>query len=378
MTPKVTVLLAVHDGEPYVRRCIETVLSQTFEDFELLVVDDASSDETPRTVASFDDGRIRVLRNEMNLGQVASLNRGLREARGELIARIDHDDWCRPARLERQVAVLDVEPGVGLVGTWLQAVDEGGQTVSWLRETIDDYAQFVYQTLIMRVYVSHPSAMYRLSPVLELGGYNEATGPAEDKDLWRRLLLAGWDAHIVPEPLVVYRLHDAQLSQTRAEYQQRVDGESQERFLAELAPGLSVHAIRLGLADDPAFWRERLDAGELLRALAAILDGARARLGLGDAEAHRLEQLTARWLLRVARRRPWRAEALALAAWSLRRIPPQHRLAAATAQVASFPLAPLRLWMRRAGRALARLPALRGARRSRVARRVYGKLVGGR
>lgn len=376
MIPRVTVLLAVHDGEPWIGDAVESVLAQTFGDLELLVVDDASSDRTLEIVEAFDDPRVRVLRNERNLGQVPSLNRGLREARGELVARLDADDRCLPVRLERQVALLDAEPEVALAGSWLELVDERGRRVGALEERLDDRARFVFQTLVMRVYVSHPAAMYRLAPVLELGGYDAATGPAEDKDLWRRLLLAGWDARIVPERLVAYRLHDAQLSQTRAGYQRQVDGESQERFLSALAPGTPVRALRLALADDEELWREPRDAAELLRALGAVLAGVRERLGLDEGETQRLEQLTAAWLLRVARRRPWRPEAVALAAWALNRVPSERRFVAATLHAISFPLAPARLGAASASRALATLPALRAARRSALARRVYGKLVG--
>lgn len=230
MTPKVTVLLAVQNGEPYVRQAVQSVLDQTFTDFELLVVDDASTDATAQIIEALDDARVRLLRNERNLGQVPSLNRGLREARGLYIARLDADDACQPSRLARQVEVLDADARVGLVGTWMEAIDERGRRLGYLRKHLDDYVDFVYHTLIMRVYVSHPSAMYRRRPVLDLGGYDEATGPAEDKDLWRKLLLERFEARIVPEPLVLYRLHDQQLSQTRAAYQREVDGASQGPF----------------------------------------------------------------------------------------------------------------------------------------------------
>ncbi len=304
MSPRVTVLLAVHDGEPYVRESVASVLDQTFQDFEFVIVDDASTDRTVELVESFRDPRIRLLRNERNLGQVPSLNRGLREARGEYVARIDHDDWCRPRRLERQVAVLDAQPDVALVGTWMDLVDEGGRPIARLRSTIADFPEFLFHTLIMRVLVSHPSAMYRREPVLRLGGYDESTGPAEDKDLWRRLALERWDARIVPEPLVVYRLHDAQLSQTRAAYQRDVDGESQERFLTALSPETPVHRLRLLLSNDAAFWTE--DGDGTLAGLDRLLADARVRLRLDDAEAGRVEQLVAGRVLEVAATRPWR------------------------------------------------------------------------
>ena len=236
MSPKVTVLLAVYNGGPYVRECVSSVVGQTFGDFEFVIVDDASTDDTIGIVESFGDPRIRLMRNERNLGQVPSLNRGLREATGEYVARIDHDDWCRPTRLERQVAVLDAQPDVALVGAWMDVVEEGGRTITRLRSTIADFVEFLFQTLTMQVLISHPAAMYRRTPVLELGGYDESTAPSEDKDLWRRLALERRDARLVPEPLVlVYRLHEAQLSQLHATYQREVDERSQERFLAALS-----------------------------------------------------------------------------------------------------------------------------------------------
>jgi hypothetical protein len=385
MSLRVTVLLAVHNGEPWIRRCVESVLAQTFTDFELLVVDDASTDATVATIESFGDERIRILVNETNRGQVPSLNRGLREARGEVVARIDADDWCLPERLERQVAVLDAEPHVGLVGTWLDAVDADGRPVDRLTARLDSFAEFVYATLIMRVYVSHPAAAYRLAPVLALGGYDESTGPAEDKDLWRRLALERWDARIVPEPLVVYRLHDRQLSQVQAAYQRDVDGRSQERFLAALAPDAPLRPLRLLLAADGDLWREPVDPRMLLAGLELLLAGARERLRLEPAEAEQVEQLVAARLLEVARTKPWRPLARALAAYALDRLPPSERRAAASAFTRARATAPVVDVVRRGARSAANaaggVPALRAleqpAKRSRLARRVYGKLVGG-
>jgi GT2 family glycosyltransferase len=382
MSPRVTVLVAVKDGEPYVREALASVLGQTFTDFELLVVDDASSDATVEIVQGLGDPRIRLLRNERNLGQVPSLNRGLREARGEIVARLDADDACRPTRLERQLAVLDAEPRVGVVGTWMEAVGEHGQRLGWLRKSLTDYVDFVYHTLIMRVYVSHPSAMYRRAPVLALGGYDVATGPAEDKDLWRKLALERWDARIVPEALVAYRLHENQLSQTQADYQRAVDGASQDRFLAELSPTTPPTPVRLLLAGDRGAWEH--DAGEALRSLELVLDGASGRLALDDGEAARLRERVVRRLLEVARARPWHPGARAVAAYALERLPPGERAGARAGHVAALALAPGRNGVRRGTRFVAAraesLPGVRSLRgpalRSRLARRLYGKLVG--
>jgi len=371
MTPRVTVLLAVHDGEPYIRGAVASVLEQTYRDFEFVIVDDASSDGTVATIESFGDKRIRLLRNEHNLGQVPSLNIGLREARGEIVARIDADDVSRPTRIERQLEVLDADPRVGLVGSWMTLVDERGRRVGALRKTLGDYVDFVFHTLIMRVWVSHPAAAYRREPVMAVGGYDEATGPSEDKDLWRKLALERWDARIVPEELVVYRLHNAQLSQTRAAYQREVDGRSQERFLADLAPDADTGAARMLLADDPALWHATIDVDAVER----ILDGAEEKLGLDADEGTRLRALVGRWLLSVAARRPWTSRSRLITSYALSLLPKSARADALLAAAPRAAVAPIRIpFAAAARRVLASVPSLR---RWRAARRLYAKLLGG-
>ena len=385
MTPKVTVLLAVHDGEPYIAEAVRSVLAQTLSDFEFLVVDDASTDRTTEIVESFADPRIRLLRNERNVGQVPALNRGLREARGAYVARIDADDVSLPGRLECQISLLEMQPSVGLVGAWMNVVDDRGRHVTRLTARMDDKVQFVFETLRMHVLIAHPAATYRRQAVLALGGYDESTGPAEDKDLWRRLLLAGWDARIVPEPLVEYRIHSGQLSQTQAAYQREIDGRSQERFLAELAPGAPVHRVRLLLAGDAGLWADEENVGSTLKSLDGVLANARHRLLADVADAAELDTLVADQVLRVARVRPWSPDAHALNAWARPRVPAELRSRAATRYAAALLLAPPTRAARGALRATAsaaeRVPGFRSlhgpVRRSRAARQLYAKLIGG-
>lgn len=317
---KVTVLIAVRDGLPWLRGAIESVLAQTYADFELLLVDDASSDGSAEAAEAYGDARIRVLRNERNVGQVPSLNRGLREARGAYVARLDADDVCLPERLERQVTVLDAEPSVALVGAWLDVVDERGRLWGKLRGHVRDYPEFIFAILVDRYPWGHPSIMFRRDVVVGLGGYDESLAPSEDKDLYRRLALARHDARCVEAPLVRYRRHERQLSRERAEVQLARDREGQERFLAELVPGGDPRRLRRSLAEGP------LEP--------ELVQGAARRLSLAPAEQEKLERL-------LAGRRPPRLPGLA----------PLLR---------SRPLAPLR--------------AL--ARRSRALRSLYGRLVG--
>jgi glycosyltransferase involved in cell wall biosynthesis len=325
---KVTVLIAVRDGLPWLTDAIESVLAQTYSDFELLLVDDASSDGTAEAAEAYGDRRIRVLRNERNLGQVPSLNRGLREAQGEYVARLDADDVCLPERLERQVAVLDADPALALVGTWLDVVDERGRLWGRLRGHVRDFPEFVFAILADRYPWGHPSVMFRRDLVLRLGGYDETLAPAEDKDLYRRLALARHGARAIEAPLVRYRRHERQLSREQAEVQLRHDRESQERFLAELAGEGDARRLRLMLSGGVVD-RELLER---------LLDGAERRLDLTQPERTKLESLLAR---RLAKR------------WT-------PLLRGAGPFLRTRPLAPVRML----------------ARRSRALRALYARLVG--
>lgn len=385
---KVTVLLAVHDGERYVARAIDSVLKQTFDDFELLVVDDASTDSTPELLAAIDDTRVRVLHNAENLGQVASLNRGLQEARGELIARLDADDWCRADRLARQVSVLDAEPSVAVVGSWATIVDEADRVVGFARQTIRDYVDFVYLNLIAWVQIPHPAATYRRDIVLELGGYDEALGPSEDKDLWRRMALARRGARNVESDLIRYRVHGVQLSRVRAEQQARHDAESHLAFLRELGgDGVDAERLRLLLTADPAFFSDGGVTGALAD-LDVLIRGVSERLRLSAAERWRLNELV-RARVATAARRGWHGN---VPAWwrgstPLLRYGLRGGGGAAAANAAGAVLMwPLAVPVRAAGaiaRVVGRATIASGvlgrieapARRSLLARRVYSWLI---
>src|SRR5438270_5801548 len=121
-TPRVSVGLPVHNGMRFLREALESVLRQTLGDFELLVVDDGSTDDTPEVLASVRDGRLRVLRQEHE-GLVAALNRGADEARAPYLARMDADDVSLPRRLERQIALLAADESVGIVGCGVETID---------------------------------------------------------------------------------------------------------------------------------------------------------------------------------------------------------------------------------------------------------------
>jgi glycosyltransferase involved in cell wall biosynthesis len=297
MTPHVSVLLPVYRGAGRVEAAVKSVLAQTWDDFELLVLDDCSPDESAAIALGFGDSRVRVVRNERNLGQVATLNRGLNYARGEYIARLDQDDVCLPSRLARQVELLDAESSVAVVGTWVDVVDDDDNVVETLRTRLDEPSDAVFLALVHRLPLYHPSVTFRRTVVADAGGYDESVRYCEDMDLWRRLLLAGHRLEVVPEPLLRYRVHGGQQSIRHAEEQAANNAASLERFLVALAPDADARLLRLALTRQLELWHElrSTDDGRRLAAdLETLLDGAATRFALDVDERSRLDTLVRR------------------------------------------------------------------------------------
>ena len=252
--PHVTVLMAVYNGMPYVRQAVASILKQSFTDFEFLVIDDASTDGTAACVRSFADPRLRLVRNEHNIGQAPSLNQGLALARGRFIARMDADDVCLPERLERQVALLQARPDLAVVGTWMYGVNAKGRANVLFGETLENFGAYVGLLTMGISPICHPSAMFRRDVIRELGGYDPSFAPAEDVNLWTRLALHRCHAAVIQEPLLLYRRHGGQLSAVKVTRQRGNVRRSQQRFLREFCPPMDVEAVSLLLARDPMFW----------------------------------------------------------------------------------------------------------------------------
>ena len=222
MTARVSVLLPVRDGARFLREALASVLAQTLRDFELLVVDDGSEDETPAILAALRDDRVRVLRQE-RLGLVAALNRAIAEARAPLLARMDADDVSLPERLERQVAYLEARPRVGLVVTGVETI---GRTATVVLPD-DDAA--LRRRLLLRNPFTHGAVAVRAEAVRGAGGYRADYGANEDYDLWRRIARE-WELAAIPEVLYRYREHPGAVTRSRVE--ERVA--SRERLRDEL------------------------------------------------------------------------------------------------------------------------------------------------
>jgi glycosyltransferase involved in cell wall biosynthesis len=204
--------MPVFNAEPFVRRAVDSVREQTFSDWELLVIDDGSTDGSLGVLQTFAEPRLRIERNRRNLGVTRSLNRGLALARGELVARLDGDDVAYPDRLRRQVLHLDAHPEVALVGSWADLVDASGRP--FMREETPTANDEIQARILRGNCFVHASTMFRRQAALDLGGYDEALREAQDYDLWLRLSEHHQVANL-GEPLIAFRVHGGQVSQRR-------------------------------------------------------------------------------------------------------------------------------------------------------------------
>jgi glycosyltransferase involved in cell wall biosynthesis len=206
----VTVLMAAYNAESFLARSIDSILAQTFHDFEFLIVDDGSQDQTPALLADYarKDRRIRVLRNERNLGLTASLNRGLREAKGVYVARIDADDAARPERLALQVAFMEQHREIGICGG--QIVKHTGGKAHRVRIALSHGE--IHATLLFHSCFVHPTVLIRRDCLGPNGFmYDERYNKAEDYELWDRMI-GPVRAGNLPQVLLDYYCHPRQIS----------------------------------------------------------------------------------------------------------------------------------------------------------------------
>lgn len=210
-TPRVSVLMSVRDGMPWLESAVASILGQTLADLELIVLDDGSRDGTGRFLASLHDVRLRVV-HQSPVGLTASLNRALGLARAPLIARLDADDYAVPERLARQVAFLDAHPDVGVLGSAAREVDREGREVEVVRPPLDDVT--IRRTLIRRNPFVHSTVVVRRAVLDRAGAYDERLTVAQDYDLWMRLAAVTRLAN-VPDTLVTRRLLATRVSATR-------------------------------------------------------------------------------------------------------------------------------------------------------------------
>lgn len=219
-SPLVSVLMPVYNAQRYVAQAIESILQQTFTEFELIILDDGSTDRSLQILQRYAarDPRIRLISRE-NCGIAATRNQLIAEASAELIAVMDADDVALPQRLARQVNFLQQHPQIICLGSSYELIDARGRQITTLAVPLQ-HAEIERQALAGHASVFQPCAMMRRTAVMQIGGYDTSLKLASDLDLWLRLSEIGELANLA-ESLVQYRLHAESVSETDCMFQRQ-------------------------------------------------------------------------------------------------------------------------------------------------------------
>lgn len=234
--PAVSIITSAYNEERFIAAAVESILSQSFRDFEFIIVNDGSTDRTREILAVYEgDPRIRVIDQE-NTGYVAAWRRAIAASTGDLLARMDADDLSDASRLERQVALMRSWPDVGLVCTGYRTLDEDGRFIAESAPMVSDVA--LRAGLLFGPSMAHGTVMVRRSQLLSVGGYRPERWPTEDYDLWVRLALSGCRLAGISDSLYSYRIHSRSTSGTSSAKQRSmhalISAEAQSSELSEV------------------------------------------------------------------------------------------------------------------------------------------------
>lgn len=208
--PLVSVVLPVKNGQDYLKGTIQSLQSQTFQDFEIILIDDQSTDRSVQIAVETETKKLKVLTTNHEGGLVNALNLGIQNSSGKFIARLDSDDLAVPTRFEKQVKLLHNEPKVIVCGSWAQTFGKSNRLLKYPQSSDAIRAQMLFSNPF-----AHPSVMMRRSAFANIS-YNKNYPVAEDYQLWTELSKIGELVNI-PEKLIKYRVHSGQVSERKAE-----------------------------------------------------------------------------------------------------------------------------------------------------------------
>ncbi len=215
-TPMISVLMPVYNAENFLRKAIDSILGQTYTDFEFLIINDGSIDQSRNIIDSYNDERIKIIENEKNRGLIFSLNRAIDNASGKYIARMDADDISMPDRFEKQITFLESYSDIALLGSSAIIIDESGQEKKVTN--VIESSHLIFTQLFFESPFFHTSVMGR-TPVFREFKYNDNYYVAEDYYLWSQIAMKYKLANL-NEPLIKYRHHAESISSRKAQQQQ--------------------------------------------------------------------------------------------------------------------------------------------------------------
>lgn len=263
--PKVTILMPVFNGEEYLRQAIVSILEQTFTDFEFLIINDGSMDSSVDIIQSYDDERIRLIHNKKNLKLISTLNKGIRLSRGQYIARMDCDDISHPERIAKQVAFMEANPEVGVLGTGIFIIDRNGKRKYKFRYPTKH--NFLHWSLCFYSPIVHPAVMIRKNLLMKVGGYDHGMVHAEDYDLWRRLIKKTRFSNL-QDYLLCLRKHESNVTKEKLDKHLENTTKINHKLISEiLGENLSADIVMRIRSNKFKSYNEQIKASKLVARL---------------------------------------------------------------------------------------------------------------
>jgi len=214
--PKVSVCIPNYNYGAFIEDAIKSVLNQTFKDFELIIVDDCSTDNSVEIIKSFTDQRIKFIKNEKNIGRIKNINKVLSLAAGEFITLLPSDTFLTPNSIEERVKILEKDKEIGLVFSAVNIIDQNKKIIEVYRYSVRNLIQTgreAFETLIMGNYIITSSVMVRKTCYERLGFFDEEIAPrARDWEMWLRIALNNYKIAFIAKPLVFERIHDKNIT----------------------------------------------------------------------------------------------------------------------------------------------------------------------
>ena len=237
---RVSIIMPVYNTkEEHLRSAIESVLNQTFKDFELIIVDDASTNNAVDIIKFYQDERIKLLCLEKNSGQAIAANEAWKISQGEYIARLDSDDIALPSRLKKQVSFLDENSDIALVGSFIEYFDGSSRVISYPTESDEIKIAMLRENVI-----AQPSVMFRKKDFKAMR-YDDEYRNSEDYELWTRGLASGLKMANIPQVLVKYRIHKAQAGSKHTKVQVENAVKARKKYIRAFDPSLSEREVEI-------------------------------------------------------------------------------------------------------------------------------------
>lgn len=237
ISPLVSVVMPVFNSEKYVRLAIESILNQTFSDFEFIIVDDCSTDASVDIIKEFSDSRIKLIQNPTNLKTTATLNKGLQQSTGKYILRMDSDDWSFPDRLEKQVIFMETNNDVVECGGSIIICDKNLNQLNVRDYPVTD--SLIRSKIFYYNPFAHPATIWRKEAVIQAGCYDESIPLTQDYDLTFRVGKIGLLANL-PDVILKLRTHEKSSSQAKSRQQELITLQIRKRAVSKYGYTMNI------------------------------------------------------------------------------------------------------------------------------------------